>query len=41
VLTLEQACIIIDKAFEKGRGLGVKPLTVAVLDAGGHRRRLR
>ena len=36
MLTLEQACIIIDKALEKGRGLGLKPLTVAVLDAGGH-----
>jgi len=41
VLTLEQACLIIDKASEKGRELGVQPLTVAVLDAGGHRRRLR
>jgi uncharacterized protein GlcG (DUF336 family) len=36
VLTLEQASIIIDKALEKGRELGLKPLTVAVLDAGGH-----
>jgi uncharacterized protein GlcG (DUF336 family) len=36
VLTLEQASIIIDKALEKGRELGLKPLTVAVLDTGGH-----
>ena len=35
-LTLEQASTIIDKALEKGRELGFKPLTVAVLDAGGH-----
>src|SRR5260370_40533899 len=35
-LTLEQASIIVDKALEKGRELGLKPLTVAVLDAGGH-----
>src|SRR2546422_10795118 len=36
MLTLEQASIIVDKALEKGRELGLKPLTVAVLDAGGH-----
>ena len=36
MLTLEQASIIIDKALEKGRELGLKPLTVAVLDTGGH-----
>jgi uncharacterized protein GlcG (DUF336 family) len=35
-LTLAQASIIVDKALEKGRELGFKPLTVAVLDAGGH-----
>jgi uncharacterized protein GlcG (DUF336 family) len=35
-LTLEHASIIVDKALEKGRELGFKPLTVAVLDAGGH-----
>jgi uncharacterized protein GlcG (DUF336 family) len=35
-LTLEQASIIVDKALAKGRELGLKPLTVAVLDAGGH-----
>jgi len=34
-LTLEQANSIIDKALAKGRELGLKPLTVAVLDAGG------
>src|SRR5580658_10006803 len=36
MLTLEQASIIVDKALEKGRELGFKPLTVVVLDAGGH-----
>ena len=36
MLTLNQASIIVDKALEKGRELGFKPLTVAVLDAGGH-----
>src|SRR5271166_5981659 len=36
MLTLAQASIIVDKALEKGRELGFKPLTVAVLDAGGH-----
>ena len=35
-LTLAQASIIVDKALEKGRELGLKPLTLAVLDAGGH-----
>src|SRR6266849_1915536 len=35
MLTLEQASTIVDKALEKGRELGFKPLTVAVLDAGG------
>jgi uncharacterized protein GlcG (DUF336 family) len=35
-LTLAQASIIVDKALEKGRELGFKPLTVTVLDAGGH-----
>jgi uncharacterized protein GlcG (DUF336 family) len=33
--TLAQASTIIDKALEKGRELGLKPLTVVVLDAGG------
>jgi uncharacterized protein GlcG (DUF336 family) len=35
-LNLHQASIIIDKALEHGRSLKLKPLTVAVLDAGGH-----
>lgn len=35
-LTLEQASIIVDKALEKGQEHGFQPLTVAVLDAGGH-----
>jgi len=33
---LAQATVIIDKALEHGRHLRLKPLTVAVLDAGGH-----
>jgi uncharacterized protein GlcG (DUF336 family) len=35
MLNLEQASIIVDKALEKGRELGFKPLTVVVLDGGG------
>lgn len=35
-VTLEQASKIIDVALATGRELGLKPLTVAVLDAGGH-----
>jgi uncharacterized protein GlcG (DUF336 family) len=35
-VTLAQAAIIVDKALEHGRSLKLKPLTVAVLDAGGH-----
>lgn len=35
-LSLDQASRIIEAAFEKGRELGCDPLTVAVLDAGGH-----
>ncbi|HZB90584.1 MAG TPA: heme-binding protein [Stellaceae bacterium] len=35
-VTLVQASLIVDKALEHGRSLGLKPLTVAVLDAGGH-----
>src|SRR6185437_11568126 len=35
-VTLAQASIIVDKALEHGRSLKFKPLTVAVLDAGGH-----
>jgi uncharacterized protein GlcG (DUF336 family) len=36
MLALAQASIIVDKALEKGRALGLKPLTVVALDAGGH-----
>jgi uncharacterized protein GlcG (DUF336 family) len=35
-LTLGLANTIIDAAFAKGQALGLKPLSVAVLDAGGH-----
>jgi uncharacterized protein GlcG (DUF336 family) len=35
-LTLDQASAIVDKALEKGRELNLHPLTVVVLDAGGH-----
>ena len=35
-LTLEQAKTIIADAFAKGQALGLKPLSVAVLDPGGH-----
>ena len=35
-VTLAQASIIVDKALEKGRELNLHPLTVVVLDAGGH-----
>jgi uncharacterized protein GlcG (DUF336 family) len=35
-LTLDHANTIIAAAFAKGRDLGLKPLTVGVLDAGGH-----
>jgi uncharacterized protein GlcG (DUF336 family) len=34
-LTLEQASIIVDKAFMKARELNFKPMCVAVLDDGG------
>jgi uncharacterized protein GlcG (DUF336 family) len=33
---LAQASIIVDKALEKGRELKLHPLTVVVLDGGGH-----
>jgi uncharacterized protein GlcG (DUF336 family) len=36
VITLEQAELIIDGALAEGRRLGLGPLTVAVLDLGGH-----
>ena len=39
--TLAQASTIIDKALEKGRELGFKPLTVVVLDAGGQLRAMK
>jgi uncharacterized protein GlcG (DUF336 family) len=35
-VTLAAASVIVDKALEKGRELGLKPLTVSVLDGGGH-----
>ena len=35
-LTLEQASIIVEQALSKGRELEFNPLTVAVLDSGGH-----
>ncbi|WP_171122564.1 MULTISPECIES: heme-binding protein [unclassified Ruegeria] len=36
VVTLRKARAIVRKAFEKGRELELKPLSVVVLDAGGH-----
>jgi uncharacterized protein GlcG (DUF336 family) len=35
-LTLETANVIISRAFEKAREMGIPPLGVVVLDAGGH-----
>ena len=35
-LSLAAASIIVDKALERGRELGLAPLTVIVLDSGGH-----
>ena len=35
-VTLEQASIIVDRAIAKARELKFQPLTVVVLDAGGH-----
>jgi len=35
-LTLDQASTIVDAALKKGRETNCAPLTVAVLDAGGH-----
>src|ERR1700739_4233139 len=35
-LSLEKAAIIVDQALKRASELGLKPLTVAVLDAGGH-----
>ena len=34
-LSLAAASIIVDKALERGRELGLAPLTVVVLDSGG------
>lgn len=36
MVSLEQARIIIAQTFKKGREMGFKPLSVVVLDAGGH-----
>ncbi|WP_271950308.1 GlcG/HbpS family heme-binding protein [Ruegeria faecimaris] len=36
VISLRKARTLIRKALEKGRELGLKPLSVIVLDAGGH-----
>ena len=36
VVTLSQASTIVDAALKKGRDTNCAPLTVAVLDAGGH-----
>jgi uncharacterized protein GlcG (DUF336 family) len=35
-LSLQQASLIADKALERARALDLAPLTVVVLDAGGH-----
>lgn len=35
-VSLAQASIIVDQALDKGRALKLHPLTVVVLDAGGH-----
>jgi uncharacterized protein GlcG (DUF336 family) len=35
-VTLDQANVLIAAACVKGKDLGLKPLTIAVLDAGGH-----
>eukprot|EP00019_Armaparvus_languidus_P004989 CAMPEP_0168591166 /NCGR_PEP_ID=MMETSP0420-20121227/6979_1 /TAXON_ID=498008 /ORGANISM="Pessonella sp." /LENGTH=141 /DNA_ID=CAMNT_0008626919 /DNA_START=29 /DNA_END=454 /DNA_ORIENTATION=+ len=35
-ITLKQANEIIEGAFKKGKELGLKPLSVVILDAGGH-----
>lgn len=35
-ITLDQAQIIVAAALKEGRALGLKPISVAVLDAGGH-----
>ena len=35
-ISLEQANVILVSALKEGRVLGLKPLSIAVLDAGGH-----
>lgn len=35
-ITMKQARVLIDAALQKGREMGLKPLSVVVLDAGGH-----
>lgn len=40
-LTLEKAAVIVDQALVKGREIKCEPLTVAVLDAGGHLKALK
>jgi uncharacterized protein GlcG (DUF336 family) len=35
-LSLSVASLIVDKALERGRELGLAPLTIVVLDVGGH-----
>jgi uncharacterized protein GlcG (DUF336 family) len=36
MVSLNQACEIVDAALSKARELGLRPLTVTVLDPGGH-----
>ena len=36
MIGIERARVIVDEALAKGRAMGLKPLTVVVLDAGGH-----
>ena len=36
MVTLEEARAIVRGTLEKGAGMGLKPLTIVVLDAGGH-----
>lgn len=40
-LTLDLANLIVDKSLEKARELGLAPLAVVVLDAGGHMKVLK
>lgn len=40
-LNLAAAATIVDKALEKGREMNFQPLTVAVLDSGGHLKALK